>query len=61
MHPEPSEDETQNYTSLRSVVARLVRELNSPDPDLDVARMLADVALNRLGMLERAFLGDRAS
>jgi hypothetical protein len=61
MHPEPSDDETQHYTSLRSVVERLVEHLNSPDPDLDQARMLADIARNRLRQLERTFFGDRAS
>jgi len=61
MYPESSDDETQHYTSLRSVVERLVEQLNRPDPDLDVARTLADVALNRLRQLEQAFLEDHAS
>jgi len=61
MHPEPSDAETQHYTSLRSVVERLVEQLSRPDPDLDVARTLADVALNRLRQLEQAFLEDHSS
>ena len=56
MHPEPSGDEIQHYTSLRSVVERLVEQLNRPDPDLDLARTLADVALNRVRQLAHAFL-----
>jgi hypothetical protein len=35
--------------------------VNRPDPDLDVARTLADVALNRLRQLEQAFSEDHAS
>lgn len=56
MHiPDPGAADTQHFTSVRAVVERLTEELMRPDPDLLVAQVLADVALDRLRWMEDAF------
>jgi hypothetical protein len=53
MNEVPDVADAQRLTSIRSIIERLAEQLNRPEPDLDLARTLADVALDGLRKLEQ--------